>query len=166
MIPELKETTLILIGHGSTTNPDSSEPTHLHADHLRQRALFNEVRCAFWKEEPSLREVLYQISTPNVVIVPLFISEGYFTQKVIPRELALQGAVTIQGRHVLYYTPPVGSHPAITELILKKARSTAPELRPQETTLFIIGHGTALNKNSAKAVKEQVAFLQKNGSLR
>ncbi|MBX9742097.1 MAG: cobalamin biosynthesis protein CbiX [Chthoniobacterales bacterium] len=162
-ISELKEVTLLLVGHGSTTNPDSSEPTHLHADGLRNRSIFQEVRCAFWKEEPSLREVLYGVRTPKVIIVPLFISEGYFTQKVIPRELALQGPVTTQGSQTLYYTLPVGSHSAITQVILKKARTTAPELDPLETTLFIVGHGTALNKNSAKAAKEQVALIQAMG---
>jgi hypothetical protein len=35
MIPDLNAT-LIIIGHGSTTNEDSSEPTHLHADEIRK----------------------------------------------------------------------------------------------------------------------------------
>lgn len=152
-------TTLLLIGHGSTTNPDSSEPTHVHGDAIRARKIFREVRCAFWKEEPSLREVLYGINTSKVIIVPLFISEGYFTQKVIPRELALEGACTVKGFQELYYTAPVGSHPAMTKVILKKAQETAPELNPQETALFIVGHGTGLNENSALAAKKQVELI-------
>ena len=202
-------TTLILIGHGSTTNPDSAEPTHLHADRIRAQKIFDEVRCAFWKEEPSLREVLYGITSREVYIVPNFISEGYFTQKVIPRELELTGRITLRDNRPLsklasgdevpgassaqprsvyaildeastgtttqctsevefrkgsnqkiYYTDPVGSHPSMTGVILKRARETAPGIDPEETTLFIVGHGTNLNDNSAKAAKDQVERIK------
>ena len=78
---------LILVGHGSTLNPDSSTPTHLHADEIRRRNVFDEVVCAFWKEEPSMREVFYMVKSKEIFVVPNFISEGYFCQEVIPREL-------------------------------------------------------------------------------
>src|SRR5260221_6897312 len=51
------DSSLIVVGHGSTINPDSSTPTFAHADTIRQKGLFADVLCAFWKEEPSLREV-------------------------------------------------------------------------------------------------------------
>jgi sirohydrochlorin cobaltochelatase len=155
------DTTLIIVGHGSTENPDSSEPNHEHADTIRKRAIFDEVRCAFWKEEPSLREVLYGIKSSKIVVVPNFISEGYFTQKVIPRELGLTGEITEQGSQTIYYGSPVGSHPSMTEALLKRAHETAPDLAPDQTTLFIVGHGTGLNENSAKAVKDQVTLIEK-----
>ncbi len=148
--------TLVIIGHGSTTNPDSSEPTHLHADRIRARRLFKEVRVAFWKEEPSLRDVLYGIETPETFIVPNFISEGYFTQTVLPRELELSGKVTCRGTQRFYYTDPVGNHPSMTNVILRRAQQTAPQAPPGETTLFIVGHGTNLNDHSAEAAREQV----------
>ncbi|OHE78790.1 MAG: cobalamin biosynthesis protein CbiX [Verrucomicrobia bacterium RIFCSPHIGHO2_12_FULL_41_10] len=150
---------LIIVGHGSTTNPDSSEPTHLHADRIRSMKIFDEVRCAFWKEEPSLREVLHGITSPEIIIVPNFISEGYFTQKVIPRELALEGKITQRGQQTIYYCDPVGSHSSMTAVILKRAHETAPEIDPAQTTLFIVGHGTQLNENSAKAAKDQVVKI-------
>lgn len=160
MLPDLNAT-LIIIGHGSTTNEDSSEPTHLHADEIRKRGLFEEVRTAFWKEEPSMREVLYGVKTPKVFIVPNFISEGYFTQKVIPRELELSGKVTERGSQRLYYCNPVGSHPSMTSVILKRAQETAPQIPTKDISLFIVGHGTNLNDNSAKAARDQVERIQK-----
>ncbi|MFZ4115652.1 MAG: CbiX/SirB N-terminal domain-containing protein [Chthoniobacterales bacterium] len=160
MLPH-PNTTLIIIGHGSTTNPDSSEPTHLHADHIRAQKIFKEVRVAFWKEEPSMREVLYGITTPETFIVPNFISEGYFTQTVIPRELELTGKMTLRGDQRFYYCEPVGTHSSMTGVILKRAYETAPNVPLQETTLFIVGHGTNLDANSAKAAQDQVARIQK-----
>jgi sirohydrochlorin cobaltochelatase len=156
-----KNTTLIIVGHGSTENPDSSEPTQEHADTIREQGIFDEVRCAFWKEEPALREVLYGIKSSNIVVVPNFISEGYFTQKVIPRELELTGRITHRGSQNIFYADPVGSHPSMTEALVRRAQETAPNISPDQTTLFIVGHGTGLNENSAKAAKDQVALIQK-----
>ena len=158
---KFENTTLIIIGHGSTENPDSSEPTQKHADTIRKQKIFDEVRCAFWKEEPSLREVLYGIKSERIIVVPNFISEGYFTQKVIPRELELTEHVTKHGSQTIYYTDPVGSHPAMTQALLKRAQEAAPQISPSQTTLFIVGHGTGLNENSAKAAKDQVDQIRK-----
>ena len=47
----------------------------------------------------------------------------------------------------------------MTEVLLKRARETAPDVPAPETSLVIVGHGTALNDNSAVAAKEQVARI-------
>lgn len=160
---------LIVLGHGSTVNPDSSAPTFLHADEIRRRGVFGEVVCAFWKEEPSYRQVLDMVESPEIYIVPNFISEGYFTQKIIPREVGLEGPVThlppqagLPAR-TLKYCEPVGNHPAMTELLLHRARQVAPGINAREASLVIVGHGTSLNENSGVAVKEQVARIQAQG---
>jgi sirohydrochlorin cobaltochelatase len=150
------ESALIIVGHGSTVNPDSDVPTYEHAEVIRRREIFGEVHCCFWKEEPSMREVLHMVSRDDIYVVPNFISEGYFTKRVIPREMNLIGPVTFFGDRMVKYCDPVGSHPRMTEVLLHRAQETAPELLPEETSLLIIGHGTSLNENSAVAVKEQV----------
>jgi len=156
---------LLLLGHGSTVNPDSSAPTFLHADEIKHRAVFAEVVCAFWKEEPSFRQVLDMVESPEVYIVPNFISEGYFTQKIIPRELGLDGPLTLLPprpglpARTLKYCDPVGNHPRMTELLLHRAREVAPDVDPRQASLVIVGHGTSLNENSGLAVKEQVARI-------
>jgi sirohydrochlorin cobaltochelatase len=155
-----RESALLIVGHGSTQNPDSSAPTYAHQEALRRRRVFGEVHCAFWKEEPSLREVLQMIEAEDVYVVPNFISEGYFTEKVIPRELELAGPITRQGNRTIKYCEPVGNDPRMVELLLRRAREVAPGVAPPETSLIIVGHGTGLNENSAVAVKRQVTLLQ------
>ena len=102
-----QDSALLLVGHGSTLNPDSSAPTWKLADEIEARGVFGEVHCAFWKEEPSLRQVIHCIERPNVYVVPNFISEGYFTQTVIPRELGISGRGSLQQGHSLKYCAPV-----------------------------------------------------------
>jgi sirohydrochlorin cobaltochelatase len=155
---------LVLVGHGSTLNPDSSAPTHAHARTIREREIFREVHSCFWKEEPSMREVFRMLESETIYIVPLFISEGYFTQTVIPRELELEGRLTRRDGLEIHYCNPVGSHPRMTEALLRRAREVAPGVPPQSTSLFIVGHGTDLNDNSARAAKEQARRIRALGA--
>jgi sirohydrochlorin cobaltochelatase len=155
---------LLIVGHGSTVNPDSSAPTLAHAGEIRRRKIFADVGCAFWKEEPSLRDALFLFAPPEIreiYVVPNFISEGYFTQTVIPRELELTGPVTERANgQVWKYCQPVGNHPAVTEMLLRRAREVAPGVSPAETTLLIVAHGTDLNENSATAAKREADRLR------
>ncbi len=150
---------LVLAGHGSTLNPDSSGPTHLHAATIRARGIFAEVHACFWKEEPSFRQIWRMLEADEVYIVPNFISEGYFTQTVLPREFGLDGALTglveRDGR-IIKYCEPVGNHPNMTGLLVQRAREIAPDIDLSRISLIIVGHGTGLNDNSARAIRDQV----------
>ena len=155
---------LLIVGHGSTENPDSSTPYFEHADEIRRRGLFAEVHCCFWKEEPSMREAFYLLDSDEVYVVPDFISEGYFTQDVIPRELGLSGPTsTVRGK-TFHYCLPVGVHSSMTGLILRRAKEVAPDVDPATTTLIITGHGTGLNQNSTKAIRDQVEQIIASGA--
>jgi sirohydrochlorin cobaltochelatase len=161
------KTALLIVGHGSTVNPDSSAPTWAHAREIRRRGLFSNVNCAFWKEEPSLRDAVFLFdheTVPEVRVVPNFISEGYFTQTVIPRELELTGRITKRPTGQIWkYCPPVGNHPAVTDLLLQRAAEVAPGVNPAETALLIVAHGTDLNENSAAAAKREVEKIRAQG---
>ena len=154
------EAALLIVGHGSTENPDSSTPYFDHAAEIRKRGLFAEVHCCFWKEEPSMREAVYMIDADEIYVVPDFISEGYFTQEVIPRELRLTGPTTVIDNKTFHYCDPVGIHPSMTSLILQRTDEVAPGVPQEESTLFIVGHGTGLNKNSTKAIRDQVDHIK------
>lgn len=179
---KFSDATLVLVGHGSTLNADSAAPTHQHADELRRRGLFAQVIEGFWKEEPHLAGVLRGAFEPRVFVVPLFISEGYFTEEVIPRELGfdssqfpVQGAkfplVRERGGQKIFYCGPVGTHESMTGVILARARAVVDAhpfpRRPadRDTALFIAGHGTGNNENSRKAIERQVELIRARGQF-
>ena len=158
---------LLIVAHGSTVNPDSSVPTLAHAAEIRRREIFADVECAFWKEEPSLRDAI-SLFDPELIhevhIVPNFISEGYFTQTVLPRELDLTGRITKRPNGQIWkYSEPVGNHPMMTELLLKRACEVASGASPSETSLLIVAHGTDLNENSAVAAKREAEKIRALG---
>ncbi len=167
---------LVLVGHGSTLNADSSAPTYQHADELRRRRLFAQVVECFWKLEPPVCGVLRGVFTPRVFVVPLFISEGYFTEEVIPRELGLCAPgqkefarMQQRGAQTIHYCGPVGTHDSMTGVLLARAREVMErhpfprEPKPGETALFIAGHGTGNNENSRKAIERQVELIRAMG---
>jgi len=162
---------LVIVAHGSHLNPDASTPTYEHADTVRSTGAFDEVRTAFWKEEPSFREVLRTVDADEVFVVPLFISEGYFTEQVIPRELRLEGwssdawdsdgtaatHATFAATDVdatIHYCGPTGTHDAMTDVIVRRAETVTgdPDIG-DGVGLAVVGHGTERNENSAKAIE-------------
>ena len=159
-----KNAALLIVAHGSTVNPDSSAPTLAHTAEIRRRKIFADVGCAFWKEEPSLRDGLFLFdpeSIREVCVVPNFSSEGYFTQTVVPRELELNGRITKRRNGQTWkYCEPVGNHPMMTELLLKRASEVAPRADPAESSLLIVAHGTDLNENSAVAAKREAEKIR------
>lgn len=175
-LENFSDAALVLVGHGSTLNADSCAPTHQHADELRRRGLFAQVLECFWKNEPGICGVLRGVFAPRVFIVPLFISEGYFTEEVIPRELGFckNGEknfprVQQRGAQTLHYCGPVGTHDSMTAVLMARARevvakfSTNAPAAPADTALFIAGHGTGNNENSRKAIERQVELIRAQG---
>lgn len=170
---DFSDAALVLVGHGSTLNAESAAPTYQHADELRRRKIFGQVTECFWKIEPSVSGVLRGVFASRVFVVPLFISEGYFTEEVIPRELGFCerdqkqfSRVQQRGQQTLFYCGPVGTHDSMTSVLLARAREVVEKhpfpcaAKPEETTLFIAGHGTGNNENSRKAIERQVELIQ------
>jgi len=172
---------LVIVGHGSHLNPGSSDPAFDHADTIRRSGAFDEVREAFWKEEPHFREVLRTLESDEVFVVPLFISEGYFTEQVIPRELRLDDwdvsdwdsdgtdadHVTVEATDVgktVHYCGPVGTHDSMSDVIVQRAKSvTGDDDVGRGFGLAVVGHGTERNENSAKAIHYHADRIRDSG---
>jgi sirohydrochlorin cobaltochelatase len=154
---------LILAGHGSHLDPNSSAPVHAHARRLRATGRFAEVRVAFWKEEPALSRAFDGLEADSVTVVPVFMADGYFTQQVIPREMGLGGTMTTIDGRCVRYTAPVGTSAAMTSVVLARA---AEEGAAPDSALALLGHGTPRNPKSDGTVYEQVERLRALGRFR
>jgi len=170
---DFSDAALVLLGHGTTLNADSAAPVYQHATELKKRKLFAEVREAFWKQPPNIKDQIAEVTAARVFIVPLFISEGYFSEEVIPRELGFrkpeqeEWSRSLQrGNQKLFYCKPVGTHDKMTEVLLARAREVASKFpfprapKDDDTTLLIAGHGTGQNENSRKSIERQVELIR------
>lgn len=158
---------LVIVGHGSHLNGDSSLPVYEHAERIRDEFAgeYDEVVECFWKEEPSMRHVLDTLESDEVYVVPAFISKGYFTQQVIPRELGLEGEVTHRGGKTIRYAGPLGTSELMADVILERTADLMQDKSPEpgETTLVLLGHGTDLNKNSSGVIYLNADRIRERG---
>jgi sirohydrochlorin cobaltochelatase len=167
------DATLIVLGHGSTQNQDSAKPVFEHAQTVRGQGIFADVKEAFWKQEPKLEDVLKEVQSDRVFIVPLFISEGFFTERVIPEALGFKQADSEQWARTMkrdgrtfHFAKPVGTHLRITDVLVSKAKSVVEAFpfprraKPEQTSLFIAGHGTPQNADSRKSIEHQVELIR------
>jgi sirohydrochlorin cobaltochelatase len=170
---DFTDAALVLLGHGSTLNDTAGEVVYQHARELRSRRLFAEVREAFWRQDPKIKDVLSSLSANRIFIVPLFISEGYFSDEVIPRELGFKSEgesdysrTQQRGPQTLYYCQPVGTHDGMTAVLLERAREVVEKNpfprapKSKDMTLFIAGHGTEQNENSRASIQHQAEQIR------
>ncbi|MGV3772362.1 MAG: CbiX/SirB N-terminal domain-containing protein [Verrucomicrobiales bacterium] len=170
---DLRNVALILVGHGSTTNKESSQPLRQVVAQLRARSLFGETLEALWKESPSLHDAAQMASKQKVVIVPFFISEGYFSCQVAPETFGFPpGENRFFRQHPQYgaqefiYAKPVGTHPAITAMLLRLAEDVVSKHpfprapKPADISLFIAGHGTPKDPKSREAIEHQAQAIR------
>ena len=62
-----------------------------------------------------------------MVLIPVFIAEGWHTRETIPEDLDLTGEVTLRGDRTIFYGAPVGTHASMANLIAARARETMRE---------------------------------------
>lgn len=151
---------LVLVGHGSHLNANSSEPIWRHAESIRSTGIFDEVRVGLWKEEPSLSRVLDGCAAEDITVVPLFISTGYFTRTVVPREMELHGPVTYRAGQTIRYTEPVGAHESLADVIVERAREAGAT---EEDAVAVLGHGTRRDSESEKNIYRLAGAVRQQG---
>lgn len=172
MVKQLSDAALVLVGHGSTKNDESAAPVFQHAAELRGRKIFSEVHEGFWKQEPKVLEVVKGIAANRIFVVPLFISEGYFSEQVIPQALGFTLSPDPRSRRqshdsrAIYYCRPIGTHDSMTSVLLARAREVVAKFpfprapKPKDITLFVAGHGTSQSDDSRKSIERQVELIR------
>ncbi len=180
MTADFSDDALLLIAHGSTVNAQSSELTRRLTRRLDSRKLFAEVACAFKLEEPYISDTLKELSSKRVFAAPITISEGQFTEEIIPFHLGLctkgqcdcpvgecnyPSQAMVNGKEIVYCRP-IGTHKSMTDVLLGRAKEIVQRYpfpkppKPEEICLIIAGHGTKRNLNSRKAIEAQVQAIK------
>lgn len=180
------KTDLILLGHGSSNKADTADPVFSMAGRLRSLGLYATVSPALLRQAPFLADTLAASNAGEQRIIPVFASEGYFTEQVIPGMLGFNGdweqqpdtlkrRVIIQNRKRLCYGRPVGSHPDIPRLLLTCAfelfGSVTPDGLhagsilpfPAQTALILASHGTKRDSRPRETVQRHAETIRQWG---
>lgn len=151
---------LIIATHGSHLSAAASVPAQAHAAAIRQLGIFDEVRVGSWKEEPSLARAFDGLPSGRITVVPFFMAEGYFTSVVIPREMRLEGPVSMVDGHEVRTGMPVGMHPRMAAVVAERAREAGAGTTTQ---VVLLGHGTLKHPGSRGTVEALAGRLVREG---
>ena len=100
---------------------------YLNAERIRKRGIYDLVKVGFLDQEPEIGSVVEGVEAENVILIPVFIAEGWHTRETIPEDLGLTGEVTVREDKTIFYGAPVGTHPSVANLIAARARETRSE---------------------------------------
>ncbi len=112
---------LVVLGHGTPKNPDSGVNVYLQAERIRRRCPHEEIHTQFIDEAPFVTDAWILCQANRIVIVPLFVADGWHVTETIPEDLGLaDGRGTREGREMIM-TSAVGTDPGLVEVILALA---------------------------------------------
>jgi sirohydrochlorin cobaltochelatase len=116
---------LVVLGHGTPKNPASGINVFFQAERIRKRFPREIILTTFIDEPPFITEVWKLTSAQRVIIVPLFISNGWHVTETIPEDLGMDASFTVHrdGREVVM-TSAVGMDKGISDVILEMAISS------------------------------------------
>jgi sirohydrochlorin cobaltochelatase len=126
---------LAVVGHGTERNENSAKAIQYHADRIRESGRFEEVMAVFMDEDPEVDDVATLFSTDDVVVVPLFIADGFHTQEDIPEDLGLTDdyregydvPAEVDGRRI-WYAGAVGTEPLMADVVLERAAEAGADV--------------------------------------
>lgn len=107
---ECSDTSLVLVGLGSSGTPHARQVVEYHADRLRNGAGYDEVVPCYLVQNPTVECVRYNVTNDRVVAVPVFLADCEATRERIPEKLEL-------GRGGIEYTDSLGEHALVTDAI-------------------------------------------------
>ena len=81
---ELKESTFVVVGHGTRKNKNSCRSTIDLVKSLRGRRPALEIQFAFIDQNPSVGHIIQRIQTRNVVVLPFMMGLGPHVTQDIP----------------------------------------------------------------------------------
>jgi sirohydrochlorin cobaltochelatase len=130
--PEMieKETSLLIVAHGTSLNDNSAVAAKEQAEKIRALGRFATVLNVYMEEPPLVSDWVNLTKTRNVVVVPFFISDGLHSYEDIPALLGIEkvrqgdeaGSYELHGRS-LFYSTAIGTDSRFADVIIEQAKS-------------------------------------------
>jgi sirohydrochlorin ferrochelatase len=144
---------VVLAAHGDRGGGDPNATLRAHRDALHALGHFRCVTAGVLKGEPEFETALNlagQSGAAAIAIYPMFMADGYFTNKVLPERIANTG----YGRASRILSP-LGLDSRVPGLMLCEALSAAVRagIEASSARLLVVGHGSQIGPASANATR-------------
>jgi sirohydrochlorin cobaltochelatase len=161
----LKGADLVLVSHG-VRGPSAPASMRAHRERVEQlQALgrFNRIIWGHLNCEPYLKDVIVDLPSATVVVLPMLMSDGYFCETVIPDILRLDSVVrsTNSDQQVIQCSP-LGLSAKMTDVMIAQvlAHCRQHEMAAIDTSLVVIGHGSSKSDASRLATSMHVVEMR------
>jgi sirohydrochlorin ferrochelatase len=150
---------LLIAAHGERRSGAGNEGVAELAARLAACRIALKIGFGFLKGSPSIADAVRRLAARDLLVYPLFLSDGYFTRTLLPRQLKQAGAFD-RGR-AARLLPPLGLDPALPDLILNRACFIvrAQGWPPAHTRLVLLAHGSSNNSASRRAAERIAAGI-------
>ncbi|WP_424990755.1 cobalamin biosynthesis protein CbiX [Fluviibacterium sp. S390] len=158
--PSLKApaTEAILVSHGQPSDPAPAEARLAElAAKVAARMPGRRIGAATLAAKGSVERAL-DGARDDVLIYPLFMTEGWFTNTALPARLGLPAARVL---------PPLGSDPALPDLTLRMLSDAASSAgwSASETEVLVAAHGSAQGAVPAACTRRFAEALRQAGTF-
>ena len=134
------ETSLLIVAHGTDLNENSAAAAKREAEKIRALGKYASVLNVYMEEPPLVADWKKLTSSPNVVVVPFFISDGLHSYEDIPvllgitEERSTSNRISAAGEifqrnpykmdnRSLFYAPSIGTDPRFADIILAQTQN-------------------------------------------
>jgi sirohydrochlorin cobaltochelatase len=130
------DTSFLIVAHGTDLNENSAVAAKREAEKIRGLHRYANVLNVYMEEFPLVSDWPVLTNTPNVVVVPFFISDGLHSYEDIPALLGIpeeeatsqsasadvfrRGPYKIDNRS-LFYASSIGTDPRVADIIVELA---------------------------------------------
>ena len=144
---------LLLAAHGERrTDADNAGMARL-ARSLADKGVAAEIGFGFIKGSPTVDDAIAALLSQDVIVYPLFLSDGYFTRVALPR--LVEQAKRRDARRAIRILPPLGLEPALADVIADEVAAAAHSRAnlPAETSIVLLAHGSKKDQASRMATE-------------
>jgi sirohydrochlorin cobaltochelatase len=156
---------LLLAAHGERrTDADNGVVVRL-ARTLADKGVAAEIGFGFIKGSPSVDEAIGALLSRDVVVYPLFLSDGYFTRVALPR--LVEEARRQDAGRAIRILPPLGLEPGLADVIADEAAAVARSRAnlPAEMSIVLLAHGSKKDQASRVAAEQLADHLRQRQSF-
>jgi len=156
---------LLIVAHGERGGVGSDRLVHDLVGRFRAKGRFRSVQACFLSKSPSLTDALAKMPAGPLVIYPMFMSDGYFVRRAIPKAIASASAEGCAGNYRIELVPPFGLSPDLPGLVARLARGTASGCgqSSRDCNVLLVAHGSKHDSASRHATLRLADSLEETG---
>ncbi|MEK9673484.1 MAG: CbiX/SirB N-terminal domain-containing protein [Rhodospirillaceae bacterium] len=153
-----RDLSLLIVAHGSESRPAAVAGLSDIIVRLRQLDRFRDVAHATLAGGPDVASALRTLEGERVLVVPYFMSPGYFVETVLPDATADDPRVII--------TSAIGISPHLAPAldVIAAELAAGAGWRQADCDLLLVGHGSPNDPSPRQATEAQAARIGKNFS--